>query len=93
MKVDPATLFWISLCTTILQGITSGTVHLTGLIPMEYIPTVTAWIGLFVFVNMSFLTALSGFSSNKSGPLAPPPTVAEAQAVMNEAKAAAFEHH
>jgi len=88
MKVSPVVLFWISLITTIGQGVTAGTVHLTGLIPVELIPTVTAWIGLVVFVNMSFLTAMAGFSSNKSGPLAPPPTMAEAQAVLKEAQAA-----
>lgn len=88
MKVDPVTIFWISLITTILQGLTSGTVHLTGLVPDAYIPMVTGWMGLIVFVNMSFLTALNAFSSNKSGPLAPPPTVAEATTIMAQAKKA-----
>ena len=88
MKVSPVVTFWISLVTTILQGFATGTVHLTGLVPVEYIPTVTAWIGLCVFINMSFLTALSGFSSNKSGPLAPSPTISEARAIMTEAQAA-----
>lgn len=85
MKVSPVITFWISLATTIAQGIASGTVHLTGLIPADNIPTVTGWLGLIVFVNMSFLTALSGISSNASGPLAPPPTIKEAQDVMKEA--------
>ena len=88
MKVDPVVIFWISLVTTILQGITSGAVHLTGVVPDGYIPMVTGWIGLLVFINMSFLTALNAFSSTKSGPLAAPPTIPEAQAVMNEAKKA-----
>lgn len=88
MKVSPTVLFWVSLITTIGQGVTSGTVHLTGLVPMEYIPTVTAWVGLIVFVNMSILTAMSGFSSSKPGPLAPPPTVAEARDLMNQAQQA-----
>jgi hypothetical protein len=89
MKVDPVVIFWISLGTTILQGITSGTVHLTGIVPEAYMGTVTAWIGLIVFINMSFLTAMNAFSSNKSGPLAPPPTVPEATAILTEAKKAA----
>jgi hypothetical protein len=89
MKVDPVTIFWISLVTTILQGITSGTVHLTGLIPEASIPYVTGWLGLIVFVNMSFLTALNAFSSSKQGPLAAPPTVPEARAVMDAAQKAA----
>lgn len=89
MKVDPIVIFWISLGTTILQGIASGTVHLSGIVPVAYESTVSAWIGLIVFINMSFLTALNAFSSNKSGPLAPPPTVPEANAILKEAKTAA----
>lgn len=85
MKIDPKLTFWISFITTIAQGFTAGTIHLTGLVPTEYIPTVTAWLGFLVFVNMSFLTLMSGFSSNASGPLAPPPTIKEAKAVMSEA--------
>jgi hypothetical protein len=86
MKVSPTVLFWVSLITTIGQGVTSGTVHLTSLVPMEDIPTVTAWVGLIVFVNMSFLTAMAGYSSAQPGPLAPPPTMAEAQEVMKQAQ-------
>jgi hypothetical protein len=71
MKVDPVFTFWLGLITTILQGVTSGTVHLSGLIPDSAIPTVTGWIGLVVFINMSVMTALTGYSSNKPGPLAP----------------------
>jgi hypothetical protein len=89
MKVDPVVTFWISLATTIAQGIASGTVHLTGLIPPAYIPVVTGWLGLVVFINMSFLTALTATSSAKPGPLAAPPTIPEANAVMDAAKKAA----
>lgn len=87
MKIDPAITFWVSVATTIMQGLASGTVHLTGLIPMEWIPQVTGWLGLFVFINMTVLTALNGFSSVKPGVLAPPPTVAEAREVMAAATA------
>lgn len=87
MKVDPAITFWLGVITTIAQGVASGTVHLTGLISAEYIPVVTGWLGLAVFCNMTLLTALNGFSSSKTGVLAPPPTVAEARQVMAEAVA------
>lgn len=86
MKVSPTVTFWIALITTIAQGVASGTVHLTGLIPADSIPTVTGWLGLIVFINMSFLTALSGVSSAAPGPLAAPPTIKEAQDVMEQAK-------
>jgi len=71
MKVDPVFTFWLGLITTILQGIASGTVHLTGVVPEAYMNTVTGWIGLIVFINMSLMTALTGVSSPKAGPLVP----------------------
>jgi hypothetical protein len=86
MKVDPRITFWLSLITTIAQGIASGTVHLTGLVPAESIPYVTGWLGLLVFINMSFLTALSGVSGPGVGPLAASPTRAEAQRIMEQVK-------
>lgn len=89
MKVNPTVTFWLGVATTIAQGIASGTVHLTGLVPADWIPAVTGWLGLAVFVNMTILTGLSGFSGVKQGPLAPPPTVPEAKAVMVEAQKAA----
>ncbi len=89
MKIDPVFTFWLGVVTTIMQGVATGTVHLTALVPDAYIPIVTGWLSLFVFINMSLLTALTGFSSNKSGPLAPPPTLPEARAVLAEAQSAA----
>lgn len=86
MKVDPTTIFWLSLFATIGQGITSGAVHLA--VPPEWLPYVTSWVSFAVFCVMSFLTALNGFSSNKSGPFAPPPTIPEATAILTEAKKA-----
>ena len=86
MKVDPTTIFWISLFATVGQGISGGTVHLTGLVPEAYLPVVTGWLSLAVFCAMSFLTALNGFSSNKSGPFAAPPSLKEALEITAEAK-------
>lgn len=88
MKIDPKITFWIGVITTIAQGIASGTVHLSGLVPPDWVPYITGWLGLAVFVNMTVLTALNGFSSNAAGPLAPPPTLTEAEAVMDEAQKA-----
>lgn len=84
-KIDPRFAFIFGIVTTILQGVTSGTVHLSGLIPESAIPYATSWIGFIVFVNMTIMTAFAGLSSAKSGPLAPPPTIPEARAVMVEA--------
>lgn len=90
-KVDPRVAFIFGVVTTILQGVTSGTVHLSGLIPESAIPYATSWIGFIVFVNMTIMTAFAGLSSAKSGPLAPPPTIPEARAVMIEAVKAKVE--
>ena len=84
VKVNPTFTFWFGVITTIMQGIASGTVHLSGLVPDYSIPYITGWLGLFVFINMTILTALHGFST-KQGPLAAPPTVAEARKIMKDA--------
>jgi hypothetical protein len=49
----------LGIATTIAQGIAGGTVHLTNVVPMEWIPSVTAWMGLIAFVNVAVLTALT----------------------------------
>ena len=89
MKVDPKIAFWLGVITVIAQGISQGTIHLTNVVPVNWIPYVTGWMGLISFINVSLLTALNGFSSNASGPLAPPPTILEAKKIMTEANTAA----
>jgi hypothetical protein len=86
MKFPPKLLFYLQLFATIGQGITSGVVHLSGLVPAESLPYVTGWIGLLVFCAMSFLTLATGAVGVGSGPLARPPTVKEVQEVMDKAK-------
>jgi hypothetical protein len=92
MKFDPKLLFWLQFAATVGQGLTSGAVHLTGLVPMELVPYVTGWISFAVFVIMAFLTMATGAVGAGTGPLARPPTVAEARQVMAEANAAATGH-
>jgi hypothetical protein len=92
MKFDPRITFWLGVVTTIAQAIASGTVHLAGLIPAQEIPVVTGWMSLLVLINMTILTAMTGASSNARGPLAPPPTLPEAQKIVAEANAAAAVH-
>lgn len=85
MKISPTFTFWITFITAVAQGVTSGFVHLSGLVPDAMLPKVTGWMGVVVFVNMLFLSMCSGYSSPKVGPLAPAPTIPEAKAVMEAA--------
>lgn len=91
MKIDPTITFWLSFAATILQGVTSGAVHLSGIVPDQAIPVVTGWIGFILFIIMSFLTLATGLSSAKPGPLAPAPTIPEATRMMEVAKQAVKE--
>lgn len=86
MKFDPKLLFWLQLFATVGQGVASGTIHLTGLVPAYALPIVTGWLGLSVFCVMSFLTLATGAVGAGSGPLARKPTIDEANQVMNQAK-------
>lgn len=51
---------WLGIVTTIMQGIASGTIHLTNMIPERYIPTATAYAGFFATINSLVLTAVLG---------------------------------
>jgi len=86
MSFDPKFTFWLGFFVTCAIGVSTGTVHLTDIVPADYIKSVTAYIGLFSFVGSTLLTAMSGMSSAKSGPLAPAPTIAQAQQVMKQAQ-------
>jgi hypothetical protein len=88
MKVDPKVIFWLSFIAWCAQGISAGTVHLTNIVPAEAIPSVTSWMGLIVFLWMGFQTALNGYAGPGTGPLAKPPTMDEANKIVEQAKGA-----
>ena len=69
MQVDPKITFWLGVIVTIATGVGGGTVHLTHMIPDAWIPAVTSWNAFIAFAGSGLLTALSGISSAKSGPL------------------------
>lgn len=85
MKFDPKLLFWLQFFATIGQGLTSGAVHLSGMVPPELLPYVTGWVSFSVFVIMAFLTLATGAVGVGSGPLARAPTLAEADQVKQDA--------
>jgi hypothetical protein len=86
MKFSPTLLFWLQFAATVGTGVTGGVVHLTGVVPPEYLTSVTGWVAFIVFCIMSFLTLASGKVGVGTGPLAPKPTIEEARAVMAEAQ-------
>lgn len=88
MKFDPRLLFWLQLAATIGVGVSGGTVHLTGLVPADWLPYVTGWVSFTTFCVMSFLTLATGAVGVGQGLIARPPTVKEAEQVMDAAKAA-----
>ena len=82
MTFSPKLIFWLTLFATIGQGAASGTVHLTGLVPPEYLSYVTGLIGFSTFCVMSFLTLAAARAGVGPGPLAPPPTAADVQKII-----------
>lgn len=90
MTFSPKLIFIVTFLATIGTGIAGGTVHLTGLIPANLVAPVTGWISLLTFCAMTFLSIATGFAGVGKGPLAPPPTPQEADAIKVQAiKAAA----
>jgi hypothetical protein len=82
MNFSPKLIFWVTFGCFIGNGIAGGTVHLTNMIPSEWIPTVMAWISFETFVGLGFLTVATGYAGVGKGPLAPPPTREEAQQIV-----------
>lgn len=83
--LNPAVNFWLSLAAFVAQGITAGAVHLTGMVPADWIPTISAWMSMAVFVWMGFQTVANGVSGPGVGPLAKPLTVSEATKLVDQA--------
>lgn len=89
MTFSPKLIFVVTFLATIGTGIAGGTVHLTGLIPADLVAPVTGWVSLLTFVAMTFLSIATGFAGVGKGPLAAPPTTAEADALKVQAVQAA----
>ncbi len=52
--------FWIGLAIFISTGVSSGGIHLTHMIPDDWIPTATAWLNFLAFIGSGYLTAALG---------------------------------
>lgn len=69
-NIDPSVRFWISVVVTIAVALSQGTLNLTHAVPVDYIPIVTAWSGIFAFFGSTFLAALNGLASTTSSRVA-----------------------
>ncbi len=72
-QVDPKLTFWFGVLTSILLGVGSNAVHLPAGISPEIASEITSWCSFFGWINTMILTAGSGLSGPKSGPLVPGP--------------------
>lgn len=57
-EISPTFILVFGIITTVWMGISSGTIHLTNMLPERYIPALTAWASFFAIVNSAILTAL-----------------------------------
>lgn len=85
---SPKLIFWLTFCSMIGSGIAGGTIHLSGMVPSDWIPPVTAWVSTITFCVLAFLSLATGYAGSGRGPLAGPPSLTEAHQVMDDAKAA-----
>lgn len=85
MTFSPKLIFWLTLGSLIGQGLTAGTIHLTGMVPADWISPITGWVSFAVFCDLAFLSLATGYAGLGKGPLASVPTVPEARAVLNDA--------
>jgi hypothetical protein len=67
--VSPTFSFWLGVFVSIFVGVGSGTVHLTNMVPADWIPVITAWMNFLGFAGTVTMTALAGLSSRSAGPL------------------------
>jgi hypothetical protein len=72
MTIDPRISFYFGIWTSILLLVASGTISFDGALPAAYVPLITKWCAILGAVNSTILTAASGYSSTKPGPLAAP---------------------
>lgn len=68
-QIDPKLTFYFGVWTSVLLLVASGTINFTGALPDLWVPIVTKWCGILGAINSTILTAASGYSSNKTGPM------------------------
>lgn len=76
MSIDPRIVFWFGVWTSILLGLATGSVHLPNTFSKDVADGILSWAAFMGWVNTMILTAATGYSSNRAGPMvgAPPST-------------------
>lgn len=82
MSIDPRVAFWFGVWTSILLLVASGTINFTGALPDAWVPIITKWCAILGAINSTILTAASGYSSSKTGPMVNLPSPSSASTVV-----------
>jgi hypothetical protein len=69
MQIDPKVTFWFGVFTSLLLGVATGAVHLPATVPAPWAEDITSWCAFLLWINTTILTAMTGYSSSRSGPL------------------------
>src|ERR1700704_4060875 len=67
MTVDPRISFWLNVVLTILIGLSTGAVSLSGVADAATAKSLVAWCGLGAFILGAINTALFGMSNTVAG--------------------------
>lgn len=78
---DPKWVFYLGIAVTIETAIGQGSVSLTNVVPASWAPYIVGWCSLLAFIGTAVMTALSGYSSARPGPLTDFPAAAVSPAV------------
>jgi hypothetical protein len=76
MSIDPKIAFWFGVWTWLLLGIANGSGHLPTSFSKQVADQIISWAAFLGWMNTGILTAASGYSANRAGPLAGVPAAA-----------------
>ena len=80
--VDPKWRFWISFAVFVAVGVGNGTVHLTHMIPADWIDIAVAWCAFVAFAGAGFVSLLNGMAMTNSSRIASAAAIPEVQKIV-----------
>lgn len=87
MTVDPRISLWFNVVLTIVIGISTGAVSLSGVLDAASAKTVVAWCGLGAFLLSSINTTLFGISNTTVGRISAATALPEVRKITIEPSA------